>query len=251
MNTSGDRLRLLLRECHLSASDFAANRRVTPQHVNNWFKRGIPMARLDEIAELLCVNSRWLRTGEGSKHPKGPSTHEPLRAPSEAHLTPLRPTSVTPDRTDARLAFYNEVLTPCGTGTRVMEIPDGHIRLDNAILRAAAVSPEHAICVPMIGNSMAQKIQSGSTLAVDSSLTHIVDGEIYALEQDGMLRIKYAYRLPGDGLRLRSHNNSEYPDETYSAEQIQALNIRILGWVFWWSTLNTRRPAVPHPLEDN
>ena len=40
MNTSGDRLRLLLRECHLSASDFAANRRVTPQHVNNWFKRG-------------------------------------------------------------------------------------------------------------------------------------------------------------------------------------------------------------------
>lgn len=132
-----------------------------------------------------------------------------------------------------------------------MEIPDGHIRLDNAILRAAAVSPEHAICVPMIGNSMAQKIQSGSTLAIDSSLTHIVDGEIYALEQDGMLRIKYAYRLPGDGLRLRSHNNSEYPDETYSTEQIQALNIRILGWVFWWSTLNTRRPAVPHPLEDN
>lgn len=69
MNTSGDRLKALLRECHLTASDFAANRRVTPQHVNNWFKRGIPMARLDEIAELLCVNSRWLRTGEGVKHP--------------------------------------------------------------------------------------------------------------------------------------------------------------------------------------
>ena len=251
MNTSGDRLRLLLRECHLSASDFAANRRVTPQHVNNWFKRGIPMARLDEIAELLCVNSRWLRTGEGLKHPKGPSAPEPTRASAEAQPMPLNSANVSPDTSDVCIAFYNEVLAPDGAGTRVMEIPNHHVRLDHSILQAAEVSPEHAICVPMIGNSMTHKIQSGSTLAIDTSLTHIVDGEIYALEQDGMLRIKYAYRLPGEGLRLRSHNLSEYPDESYSAEQIQALNIRILGWVFWWSTLNTRRPAVPHPLEDN
>ncbi|HEC55040.1 MAG TPA: XRE family transcriptional regulator, partial [Gammaproteobacteria bacterium] len=51
MNTSGDRLKALLREVHLSASDFAKNRGVTPQHVNNWFKRGVPMGRLNEIAE--------------------------------------------------------------------------------------------------------------------------------------------------------------------------------------------------------
>ena len=69
MNTSGDRLSILLRECHLSATDFAANRKVTPQHVNNWFKRGIPMARMEEVAELLSVNARWLRSGEGPKHP--------------------------------------------------------------------------------------------------------------------------------------------------------------------------------------
>ncbi|MDC6668503.1 helix-turn-helix domain-containing protein, partial [Leclercia adecarboxylata] len=80
MNTSGDRLKALLREVHLSASDFAKNRGVTPQHVNNWFKRGVPMGRLNEIAELLCISSRWLRTGEGPKHPpanfmlEGPDT---------------------------------------------------------------------------------------------------------------------------------------------------------------------------------
>jgi len=65
MNTSGDRLKALLREVHLSASDFAKNRGVTPQHVNNWFKRGVPMGRLNEIAELLCVSSRWLHAGVG------------------------------------------------------------------------------------------------------------------------------------------------------------------------------------------
>lgn len=87
MNTSGDRLRTLLREVHLSASDFAKNRDVTPQHVNNWFKRGVPMARLDEIAELLSVTSRWLRTGEG---PKYPPTNLQLEGPNHANSATAR-----------------------------------------------------------------------------------------------------------------------------------------------------------------
>lgn len=95
MNTSGDRLKSLLRECHLSASDFAANRRVTPQHVNNWFKRGIPMARLDEIAELLCVNSRWLRTGEGVKHPGLVSSNDENRLPRPDSPNRLMPAILT------------------------------------------------------------------------------------------------------------------------------------------------------------
>ena len=252
MNTSGDRLRLLLRECHLSASDFAANRRVTPQHVNNWFKRGIPMARLDEISELLCVNSRWLRTGEGVKHPTVPISNPTTSSPScEVGSPPNLNTKLITDKNDIHIPFYNEVLSPCGTKkTRVVEIPGKRVRLDCSILHAADVSAENAICVPMIGHSMSHKIQSGSTIAIDRSLTHIVDGEIYALEQDGMLRIKYVYRQPKDGLRLRSHNGKEYPDEVFSAEHIRALDIRILGWVFWWSTLNTRRPSVPSLLNE-
>jgi len=70
---------------------------------------------------------------------------------------------------------------------------------------------------------------------------------MYALEHDGMLRVKYLYRLPGSGLRLRSHNASEYPDEIFSAEQIQAQHIHVLGWIFWWSTLNNRRHPATQP----
>ena len=255
MNTSGDRLRTLLRECHLSASDFAANRRVTPQHVNNWFKRGIPMARMEEIAELLCVNSRWLRTGYGVKHPRTPIISEtPLQygpVPCEPAALNLQPITVQhTGMTDVDVPFYNEVLDPCGPGkTRVQEIPDCRVRLNYPILRAMDVSPAQAICAPMIGNSMAHRIQSGSTVAIDRSLTQIVDGEIYALEQDGMLRIKYVYRLPNNGLRLRCHNHEEYPDELFSAAQIEEQSIFILGWVFWWSTLNTPRPTTAYPLE--
>ena len=250
MNTSGDRLRNLLRECHLSASDFAANRRVTPQHVNNWFKRGIPMARLDEIAELLCVNSRWLRSGEGPKHPGADVLHAMTHSKAVNHPPP--PTAcLSSDITTLDIAFYSEVLNPDGSGkTHVAEIPASQVRLTYEILLAMDVSSEHAICAPMIGNSMAHRIQSGSTVAIDRSLTHIIDGEIYALEHDGMLRIRYLYRLPNDGLRVRCHNHTEYPDQILSAQQIQEQGVRILGWVFWWSTLNTRRPTLPGKPEE-
>ncbi|MDF5930755.1 S24 family peptidase, partial [Pseudomonas aeruginosa] len=55
---------------------------------------------------------------------------------------------------------------------------------------------------------------------------------------------KYLYRLPAGGMRLRSFNTTEHPDEEYSAEQIETQQIRILGWVFWWSTLEKRK-ALP------
>ena len=71
---------------------------------------------------------------------------------------------------------------------------------------------------------------NGATIGVDKSATRILDGEIYALEHDGMLRVKYLYRLPAGGMRLRSFNTTEHPDEEYSAEQIETQQIRILGY---------------------
>ncbi|SEI01790.1 helix-turn-helix transcriptional regulator [Pseudomonas fuscovaginae UPB0736] len=247
MNTSGDRLRALLRECHLSASDFAANRQVTPQHVNNWFKRGIPMARMDEIAELLCVNSRWLRTGDGPKHPGTNTSETEGELPAgEKEPYSTRDDLAATEGNDVQLPLYKE--TPTGPGSRrtqVTVIPGRKVRLPYRILQAMGVEPDKAICAPMIGNSMAEKIEDGSTIAIDRSLTQVVDGEIYALEHDGMLRVKYVYRLPAGALRLRSHNSEEYPDEVFSADEIERQGIQILGWVFWWSTLNKRRPPVP------
>ena len=238
MNTSGDRLRALLRECHLSATDFAANRKVTPQHVNNWFKRGIPMARLDEVAELLTVNARWLRTGEGPKHPCD-SANENNGGDSGAS----RHSNRSSLRSDVEVPVYKETESDTGD-TLIAEAPGKKIRLPLHVLQSMNINIENAICVAMIGNSMADKIQDGSVLGIDRGLTRIIDGEMYALEHSGMLRVKYLYRLPGNGLRLRSHNSAEDPDELFSAEQIEQQGIRVLGWVFWWSTLNTRRHGI-------
>jgi phage repressor protein C with HTH and peptisase S24 domain len=234
MNTSGDRLRILLRECHLSATDFAANRKVTPQHVNNWFKRGIPMARMEEVAALLSVNVRWLRSGEGPKHPGGDG--EDVRLPEIQ-----KPRAERSVREELEMPVYTELPVQSSGRTAVSEIHNHKVRLSRHVLETMDVELHNAICVAMVGNSMADKIQDGSLIGIDRGRVQIIDGEMYALEHDGMLRVKYLYRLPGGGLRLRSHNCAEYPDEIFTAEQVQAQHIHILGWVFWWSTLNNRR----------
>jgi phage repressor protein C with HTH and peptisase S24 domain len=241
MKTSGDRLRALLRECHLSATDFAANRKVTPQHVNNWFKRGIPMARLEEVAELLTVNARWLRTGEGPKHPTE-SANENNGGDTPISLHPGRRLS----RGEVDVPVFKEIEpTQDGEQSVIAPIPGKKVRLPLHVLHSMNINTSNAICLAMSGNSMADKIQDGSLLGIDRGLTRVIDGEMYAIEHSGMLRIKYLYRLPGGGLRLRSHNHSEYPDEAFTAQQIEQQQIRVLGWIFWWSTLNTRRQRMP------
>lgn len=238
MNTSGDRLKALLREVHLSASDFAKNRGVTPQHVNNWFKRGVPMGKLNEIAELLCVSSRWLHTGMGPKHPPvnflldGPNARNalPTRETTGKYLTG---SACTPEKTDVEIPLH-----PTFTSTEC-------IRVSLLSLETLKVNPERAVGAYMVDNSMTDIIQQGAILAIDSGRTQIIDGEIYAVEHDGMLRIKYLYNRPGGGLRMRSHNAGEHPDEYLTYEQRFEQNFQIVGWVFWWATLNTRRPPVP------
>ena len=47
---------------------------------------------------------------------------------------------------------------------------------------------DRAVGAYMADNSMIDIIQQGATLAIDSGRTQIVDGEIYAVEHDGMQR---------------------------------------------------------------
>lgn len=145
------------------------------------------------------------------------------------------------DDDEVELPLYKEVELAAGCGrTTVQEIPGRKLRFSYATLRAAGVDPAAAVCAQLKGNSMEPLIMNGATIGIDKATTRIVDGEIYALEHDGMLRVKYLYRLPGGGLRLRSFNREEYGDEEYSQEEMQSQGLNIIGWVFWWSTVRSR-----------
>ncbi|MCY1384600.1 HTH-type transcriptional regulator PrtR [compost metagenome] len=67
------------------------------------------------------------------------------------------------------------------------------------------------------------------------SYKHIADGEIYAFDQQGTLRVAYLYKLPGGGIRIRSENSNEYPDELLTRKDFT--RIKILGRIFWWTSI--------------
>jgi len=145
--------------------------------------------------------------------------------------------SKTPLHADeVALPFYMEVELSAGAGSEVQREEGGFkLRFAKSTLRKSSVQPEHAACVKITGDSMEPVLPDGSTVGIDTNDKNIKDGKMYAIDHDGMLRVKMLYRLPGGGLRVKSYNSHEYPDETYTPEQ--AIAIKVIGKVFWSSVL--------------
>lgn len=144
--------------------------------------------------------------------------------------TPLGPDEV-------ELPFFKEVELSAGKGSEVMLETNGRkLRFGKRTLKRKSIDPAAAGCVPVTGNSMEPVLPDGSTVGVDTANTTIQDGKMYAIDHDGQLRVKILYRLPGSGLRLRSYNTEEHPDERYEGEYVQQ-HIRIIGKVFWYSVM--------------
>lgn len=243
--TCGPRFRMLLKELQITTTRFAEFLGISdPQTVHNWYTRGVPDYRMEDVARRLSVNTEWLKTGEGPQDAR--ALHLVDASGNTFDAQSIRGTYRVIDPVDIELPFYKEAATAPGSDkTHVIKDPSESIRLPRSDLDSLEINHADAICARMVGNSMAEKIEDGSIVAIDRGLTQIVDGEIYAIEHDGMLRIKYLSRVPGNAIRMRSHNSSEYPDEVFRPPQIEEQNIRVLGWVFWWSTLNKRRPPIP------
>ena len=141
---------------------------------------------------------------------------------------------------EVAIPLYKEVEMAAGHGaTEVIEAPGRLLRFAKSTLREAGVQEANAACATVRGRSMERLIMDGATIGIDKGATHIEDGEIYAFDQDGMLRVKYLYRMPGGSVRIRSENDEEFPDEVLTAEQFS--HVRMLGWVFWWSTVRRRK----------
>tara|TARA_R110001599_G_scaffold100770_8_gene258125 strand:+ start:7932 stop:8633 length:702 start_codon:yes stop_codon:yes gene_type:complete len=138
---------------------------------------------------------------------------------------------------EVELPFFTEVQAAAGNGHSLIQENHGpKLRFSRSTLSRYSIEPENAACIKVKGNSMEPVLPDGSTIGVDLAQKIIVDGKMYALDHDGMLRVKMLYRLPGGGIRLRSYNHEEHPDERYSQEE--AKHIRIIGRVFWSSVMH-------------
>lgn len=143
-------------------------------------------------------------------------------------------TPLSPD--EVEIPFYKEVELSAGNGSIVQRENSGFkLRFAKSTLRRYNIQPDMAACVVVSGNSMEPVLPDKATVGIDTANTRIKDGDMYAIDHGGMLRVKVLYRLPGGGIRLRSFNRDEYPDEDYPAEQ--ANEVKVLGRVFWYSVL--------------
>lgn len=221
----------------LNQSELARRIGVSPQAVQKW-EAGVASPRnnkLSALASALSTTSTYLIDGTT------PETVRAIEANAEIIGMLSSWDSTTPLHDDeVAIPLYKEVELAAGDGsTAVIEAPGRLLRFAKSTLRESGVQEENAACATVSGNSMERLIMDGATIGIDRGTTNIIDGEIYAFDHGGMLRVKYLYRLPHGGLRIRSENDNEHPDEILSAEQ--AADIRILGWVFWWSTVRKRR----------
>ena len=187
-----------------------------------------------KIAKALDLNLNWLLTGEGNKR------NLRIESDKTTYDTQLSAwDSDTPmNDDDVELPFYNKVQIAAGHGA-VNEDSQPHrkLRFSKKSLRDANVNSEDAIVIKVTGDSMERLILDGATIAVDVSKANlpIKDNKIYALESDGELRCKYIQRVAGNKVKLISENDM-YDAEIYDIDEFSKL-YRVIGWVFWWSTL--------------
>lgn len=160
----------------------------------------------------------------------------------EANSSGLSDISAWDDNTpieddEVSVPFLREVELSAGSGRFVIEESElAHLRFSKQNLRHNGVQFNQARCVTVRGNSMLPVLRDGATVGVDTgkcSIGDIIDGDLYAINHNGQLRVKQLYRMP-TGIRLRSFNRDEHPDEDYGFDDIRDEQIQILGHVFWW-----------------
>lgn len=234
MSTLAERLQQALAlNSSLSKAGLARACGVSKPAVSAWFSgatQSLDGLNLLRAADYLGVTPLWLSSGKGAMQVRAEAKLEGGLDAWDSG-TPLH-------REDVALPLYKEVELSAGPGSQAaIESSDRKLRFARSSLRAAGVELENAACALVTGNSMEPRISDGATIGIDRGRTQIRDGRIYAIDHDGMLRVKYLYRQPGGALRLHSENQGEYPDEVYSAEEA-AERIRVLGWVFWISQMN-------------
>lgn len=206
---------------------------ISPQAITGWLSTGrIDKENLAIISDLTGYGLEWLISGKGekSKEPKIQANAEWLGGfDLWDSNTPLRDDEV-------ELPFFREVELAAGSGrSEVVENHGLKLRFAKSTLKKQNVQAQHAACVTVSGNSMEPALPDGATIGIDTSNTTIKNGDMYAIDHDGHLRVKLVYRMPGDVIRLRSFNIDEWPDEHYSGDDTN--KIKIIGRVFWWSVL--------------
>ena len=138
---------------------------------------------------------------------------------------------------EVSIPFLRQVELAAGSGRFAIEESErAKLRFGKRSLRHNGVEFDQAKCVTVRGDSMLPVLRDGATVGVNAgkrTIEEVIDGDLYALNHNGQLRVKQLYRTVA-GIRLRSFNRDEFPDEEYAYSELEDEQLVILGHVFWW-----------------
>lgn len=210
----------------MTQAELAEKVGVTPQSVQQWESVTEPKKnRVVKIAEILGVEANWLLFGSDTRDGIPVKDFNPREVAEWDSSTPL-------DDDEVEVPYYKSIELAAGNGCNGGSDNNGYkLRFSRSTLRRYGISPKDVASFPVHGESMSPVIPSGTTVFVNCADKTIVDGGIYFIEQDGLLRIKQLLRQPGK-LIIRSYNSIDFPDET-----ADPTTVKIVGRVFNWSVM--------------
>lgn len=232
MNTFGDNLRKFRKARKLTQQAFGKAVGVSGPTVSDW-ENEVQSPRGSNLISLL---SKFPEVSEFI--PKSQSLFEPTKNVEAAYIGHVDSwdSETELDEDEVEVPFFMDVELAAGVGSElVYEYPGYKLRFSKSTLKKCGVDARAAACVKVFGNSMEPRLYDGDVVGVNTADKRIVDGKVYAINHDGLMRIKRLYRLPGNGIRINSFNKEEYPDEELSPDD--RVSFHVIGRVFWHSSI--------------
>ena len=193
-------------------------------------------AEIMTLVDKLGVNSTWLATGKGEIFERKDKKTNP-KIESNASFSRLRVTVYDdPSELDPELfvvvPYYRDVKLSAGNGSCVFEDVEKYdMPFMRYFFKTRNVDYKNAVMVKVRGRSMEPMYQDGGVVLVDMSDREVRDGDVYAIRQNDLLRIKQlSYRM-ADGALVVTSMNPEFPPEIIVGEQMN--QIEVIGRVRW------------------
>lgn len=225
MNTLAERLKIAREKTGLSQAQLAESIGVSQQSVAK-IENGdtLQPRKIKEIANVLGVSQKWLQLGIEENASLSDFV---VREAESASLDPAIFADIPV--LDVELSAGN------GCEAEIVESVIDWFPIRRMDLRKAGVSATNARIVKIWGNSLLPVLNNGDHVAVDIAQTNpIRDGDLYAVRDGVLLRVKVLINQPDGGLIIRSFNKDEYPDEILTFNERRA-RIHVIGRVFWSS----------------
>lgn len=223
-----ERFRLALRMSGMSQSQLASIIGVSQPAIQKLVSGATSSTRkVVQIANALNVDPYWLTAGVGEmiKNNKDSNGKVIGSIGGWDNKTPL-------NEDEIEVPFYKDVrLSDNGFSEDIDNYNNYKLRLSRSTMQRHGIDENSTVCLTVYGDSMEPVFRDGATVAIDQTDTHVRDGKIYAINHDGLLRIKMLEKLPADQIKIKSYNIG-YDDEIVSQDDIS-----ILGRVWWQSSI--------------